>query len=265
MKELNEFFLTKTISEGSTESILRIIDCILSGGKKLRLDWSEVEEITPAGAALLMCLYDLASERGVKVDSVFIKQAIKQWPIVARLVKCREESLISAAELNFEFADGQYFCLENELPANLKPMVLDPFEHADLSLLVRELALNAIDHSSSERFYAYQAVYGEEICLGVLDQGVGIAAKLKNYFNFADDLDYIEAALEKGSTSRRLRQGGEGLYRVSQMVKRLNGRMAILSGEGQLRRYYANRRIDRKSTKFRVPGTWVFITMPLKK
>ncbi len=262
MNKVNEFFLTKSISEGSTESILRIIDAMLSGAKKLRLNWSETEEVTPGGVALLMLLYDLACERGIKIDSVFASKKLKECPIIARLSDVRESQLCDATAMSFTVDGGQYFCLENKLPKDLLPLGGDPFDDADRSLLFRELTQNAIDHSSSERFYAYQAIYNNELCIGVLDLGVGIAPKLKNHFNFASDLDYIEAALEKGSTSRRLRQGGVGLYLVSQLVKRLLGRMVILSGEGQLRRYYANRRIDRKTTKFRTPGTWIFITVP---
>lgn len=263
MKNEKEYHLTKIINEASTESVMRIIDGIFKGETKLRLNWSETEEVGPSGISLLTLLFDYASERGVKIDSVFTARHLKLIPIVARLQNVREKSLIEAKELSYENQEGQYYCLENEHPKTLSERQRDPFIQADIQLLFRELTQNAIEHSSSERFYSYYAESDGQIHLGVLDLGVSIPAKLKNHFNLDDDLSYIEAALERGNTSRRLKEGGEGLYRVSQMVKRLQGRMAILSGEGQLRRYYAHRRIDRKLMKYRTPGTWIFITLPM--
>lgn len=265
MSSIKEFFFTRILSEASTESFLRLIDLILAGEKRIRLNWSEVEEVDPAGIALLSLVYDLACERKIKLDSVFTKKKIKDCPIVSKFQEVRGDKLDHSGELCFSYEGGQYFCLENAHPKELKAVGRDPFEQADIAHLFRELTQNAIEHSSSERFYAYTAETEDEIRLGVLDVGVGIPAKLKNHFSHPEDLDFIESALEKGSTSRRLKEGGIGLYRVSQMVKQMKGRLVILSGEGQLRRYYANRRIDRKSTKFRTPGTWIFISIPKKK
>ena len=57
------FVFNKEISEKSSSIIIRILHFISENpAKNLQLDFSSVEEISPAGYAMLACIFDAAIE-----------------------------------------------------------------------------------------------------------------------------------------------------------------------------------------------------------
>jgi hypothetical protein len=156
------------------------------------------------------------------------------------------------------------FCLD-WFESSLKPNFLERFlllhqktlseeEAFDFSLLYNELTQNARDHAGSERFIVLLSP--SEI--GVFDLGVSIPAKLEQKYQFSSDIESIEKALIKGTTTRRLRPGGLGLYYTLNQLREREGYFFIASRRGQLRRYLKNKKVDRKELNPRMRGTLIY-------
>lgn len=106
-----------------------------------------------------------------------------------------------------------------------------------------EICNNSIEHS---RFNFYDVEYGEcyctlqkythnsspEIAIAIGDLGVGIRGHLKSKYNWNhNDVFYIQKALE-GLSGRKTGNGGLGLQRTQEIVRRFGGRLAVKSGKG---------------------------------
>ena len=79
--------LPNNIGYGRLEFLLKILSEIKKSEEKqvIELDWSQVTHISPAGYALLACLFDAATEHQCKIVSRFIKKTIKQIPVINNL------------------------------------------------------------------------------------------------------------------------------------------------------------------------------------
>ena len=131
----------------------------------------------------------------------------------------------------------------------------------DLQLLFSELTQNAKDHSGSERYLVYLSP--NEI--GVFDLGVSIPAKLEQKYSFENDIEAIEFSLKEGTSTRRLRTGGFGLFYTLDLIKKNDGELFMASRHGQIRRYFKNKKIDRKHLDPKMPGTLIYCRLGQKK
>ncbi len=266
MKTL-EFLFPKVLSEANTEKYLRVINAMREGAKKIRLNFRETEEVTPSGIAMLLALHDVAYEQEIKIDSVFIKKKFKQFPIFQKLEKLRPGAIEEIERFNYNGDEVQYSSVEGSFSidtlTSYTAKISKSFARSTQEILT-ELIQNSIDHSSSERFHYFLGEDENELSMGVLDLGVSIPSKLEQKYLQSSDTDYIESSFKKDVSTRRLRSGGHGLAETMELIKKLDGRVAVLSRKGQVRRYFKNRRIDRKELKFNLPGTWTFVTIPKK-
>jgi|GEM_PF-2586808 len=144
----------------------------------------------------------------------------------------------------------------------LKPLFLERFLEMneisddlafDFQMIFSELVQNAKDHSGSEKFLVW--LTPEEI--GVFDLGVSIPAKLEQKYEFKDDVEAIELALKERISTRRLRSGGMGLFYTFEFLKNKRGHLYIASRRGQLRQYFANKKVDRKRLDPKMHGTLI--------
>ena len=133
-----------------------------------------------------------------------------------------------------------------------------------IQLVFNELIQNAVDHSTSERYYVYFGIVDDEVHFGILDMGVTLPAKMEQKYDAKDDIEFLELSLKEGVTTRRLRTGGLGLFHTFEMIKNLEGKFVFISREGQIRRYFSQRKIRHLKLKHVLHGTWVMFTFKTK-
>ncbi|MEK6704547.1 MAG: hypothetical protein AABZ06_02045 [Bdellovibrionota bacterium] len=109
----------------------------------------------------------------------------------------------------------------------------------------------------------WEKKHRREIHVGMLDMGITIPTKLKPKYDAKSDTDYIELALREGTTTRRERPGGLGLFHTFDHLKQHGGTLTIISGNGQVIRYFKNKKIIRQHNKRRLNGTWCMVRFPL--
>lgn len=134
----------------------------------------------------------------------------------------------------------------------------------DCKLILHELMQNTQDHSGAERYFMYAGLWKDEIHLGILDMGVSIPAKLRQKYNRDNDIEYLLLSMEEGSSTRRERMGGFGLYYFYEFLKRNRAKLTIASGQAQVRHYFKTRRSQKTALKHFLGGTWCFARLPLK-
>ena len=132
----------------------------------------------------------------------------------------------------------------------------------DCKIILQELIQNAMAHSGAERHFVYGGLWGREIHCGVLDMGVSIPGKLRQKYPFANDIEAILLALREGTTTRRERAGGLGLFYFHDILKKNRAKLTIASGGAQVRFYFETRRSQKSALKHFLPGTWCFARLP---
>lgn len=263
-----EIILPKQISDHRLDTFLKIF-FLIKNKHGIHLNWSNVSEISPAGLAILSCLFDSIIENKVQVKNTKIKKEFKNIPAVANLSNILQYKALPAPSIqnyhdensilrgntliDINFIDNIYeLCgikLSKELLFSCK-------------LIFNELMINSIDHSSSERYYTYAGKSGKEFHIGVLDMGVGIPAKLEQKYICTNDLAYLELALKEGSTTRRQRPGGLGLSHTLDVLKNHQGKLTILSRNAQIKQYFLTRKTAKSILTYQLNGTWCFTRFP---
>ncbi len=266
-----EIKLPSEIGDGRLDTIIKIFDLIRSH-KEITLNWRRVQNINPAGFAILACLFDSAVEQHCELKNLFLKKEIKNNIVIQNLLNINSQKTLPKPEIHhFHHEYGILRGLEkvvypgfmeeagSKATRNLSPRL---FFYA--KSLINELMVNAYDHSTSERYYLYAGKISNELLIGVLDLGATIPAKMAQKYNFKDDLEYLENALKKGTTTRRIREGGLGLFHTLETLRQSKGKLTIISGNAQIRRYFKSRIVRRKKLKVRLRGTWCFARFPLE-
>ncbi len=267
------FLLPSEIGDGRLDTILELFSAIKQGAPqgKIRLNWTRVVGILPAGHAILACLFDTAVEHGVRLENVFIKKRFREIAVVKNLMSVGKYKTLPPPNINF-FQSNDVILSGGESAFNMTFMndvetkfggILSEDLMFSSRLIFNELMQNSIDHSTGERYYAYGGSWHGEFHIGVLDMGITIPAKLEQKYSCGDDVEYLMLCPKAGISTRRQRTGGLGLSHTLDLLKGHQGRLSIVSRDAQMRRYFKRREIARGRLKHRLNGTWCFARFPL--
>lgn len=258
-----------TIDDGRLDFALRLIDSAKTRPHDmgpLRLNWRKTKEISPAGHAVLACLFDTFIEQGTSVVNFDIGKKFGSVAVIHNLKNIQSFSSLPAPEIhNFEdfhcFFRGHSAALDisfmERVQEKFGPQLPERVLFAS-KLIANELMQNTIDHSTAERYYIYAGLWKEEFHVGVLDMGITIPAKLEQKYRCASDLEYLELSFKKGVGTRRQRPGGLGLAYFFDLLKENEGKLTVISRRAEVRRYFKTRRAQKNLLKYPLPGTWCF-------
>ena len=266
--------LPTTIDDGRLDWAIRLLSESRSysgKGDLIRMNWRNVSEISPAGQAILCCLFDTFIEQKTMVKNLYIPRRFKTIPIVTNLKKIDEfKRLPNPTIQDFETQD---LILKGRttLDILLRESFEEKFKHVlspdliyDCLLVLNELMQNTVDHSTAERYYLYAGPWEGEFHAGILDMGATVPAKMEQKYTCADDLEYLELALKEGFGTRRQRPGGVGLSYFFSYLKKHSGKLTLISRRAQVRRYFNTRRSQSTSIKYPLMGTWCFARFALE-
>ncbi len=262
--------LPNNLGYGRLDTLLKVFFEVKKSKKKnpICLNWTNVQKISPAGYGIIACLFDYAVERGVKIDNVFLKKDLKTIPVIKNISEISQYKRLPKPIIhNFESKELILQGQENALNTAFIQRFEEKYESLlgeDLTyscqLILNELMQNSLDHSASERYYIYggiwQTVKKKEIHIGVLDMGVTIPAKLEQKYIEPSDQDYLDLAVREGSTTRRSRPGGLGLFHTFEHLKNCEGTLTIVSRNAQLVRYFKNKAVRRRKLYLSLNLTW---------
>lgn len=258
------------------------------GYKKIVLDFSELEFITPSGICYVAMTKEIISKRLETEDFDIIypkSNNTKNYLVRMGLTKAlhiqgKENKTNDCSDRLLEL--NRISMTDNETKAAEKIKTVISAQLNDKEVLeavgysVAEIIDNTIRHSNSEFggfvcAQTYPQKNSLEIC--IIDSGIGIKQTLLEENNihksivekFQKDYEFIDFALGKGVTSKtNLESGhsGEGLFFAKEYVRLNGGRMKIISDEGMLY-------IDKFANKelFEInnwPGTIVMIELNLQ-
>lgn len=256
--------LPQTIDDSRIDNYLILIDKIKDQPSSIELQTKPSFLISPAGYAILCCLCDRALEN----------QVVLRWKNRSHLFLNQLESICKTKGLpnpeNYNFETDTLLLAGNKAALNLG--FIEKFEAKfalsedlffDCKLILHELMQNTQDHSGAERYFMYAGLWDSEIHLGILDMGVSIPAKLKQKYSRNNDLEYILLSMEEGSSTRRERMGGYGLYHFYEFLKKNRAKLTIASGQAQVRHYFQTGRSQKTPLKHFLGGTWCFARLPL--
>ncbi len=255
------------IDDGRIDWALKLLSIIQDGGAKdgICLDWQNVADISPAGHAILCCIFDILVEQHQRITNISIPKRLRAMPSIQALEGVESYSQLPLPEqLNYETGvlllrgHSTIDLLFQERFQEKFIDILGEDLSYDCRLILSELMQNSVDHSTSERFYIYAGPWQNEFHVGLLDMGSTIPAKLEQKYICEDDLEYLELALKEGVGTRRKRPGGLGLFYFFNTLKMRTGKMTIVSRGAQIRRYFNTRRSQRNMLKHPLRGTWCF-------
>ncbi len=263
--------LPSSVDDGRIDWAIALINKIVTAGaarKEFKLDWRKVANISPAGLAILACIFDTVVEQRARIKNVFIPKRFKGIPVVKNIQRTFP-SLPSPSINNYESKD-MLFKGNTSLDVLFRERLEEKFSDIlpeelvyDVHLILNELMQNTVDHSTAERYYIYCGAWKNEFHAGLLDMGISIPAKMEQSYSCKDDLDYLKLALKEGTTTRRARTGGLGLAYFFEHLKRHEGKLTIVSRFAQIRRYFRTRRSQINILKHPLRGTWCFARFPL--
>lgn len=263
-----------SIGDGRVDVFLKwlsLAKACANGAKEFVLDWSKVASISPAGFAILACLFDTFVEQENRVVNIRVPKRFKDLPVVHNLRHVKKYSALPPPALhNFE---SLTMLLRGETNA-IDPAFIERIGEVfsaqlgeDLlyscTLILNELMQNCVDHSTSERYYIYAGPWHSEFHVGLLDMGATVPAKLEQKYSCENDLKYLELALKKGTSTRRIRTGGFGLYYFFELLKGSGGKLTMISRGAQVRRYFRTRKSQKNILRYPLSGTWCFARFPL--
>ncbi len=241
--------------------------------RKLILSFGKNEVVSAAGMALLCNFLDSISESKCEIEILNIDNQNSQHVRIANLVKELQATTGFISSDNFQFENESsinWFKVNSIAPEFIEKMnckfskVLDEDKLWTVSLLLNELMQNAVDHSTSERYFIYAGINGDDFEFGVIDRGVTIPAKLEGKYIEINDQKYLEKSLEYEVGTRRNRKGGMGLYYFFEMLKSEKGKLVIISRDAQIRRHFAHKSAVATNLKKRMYGTWCMARIPLE-
>lgn len=262
--------LPAVIGDGRIDLLLKLIGCARNSRVEINLDWSKTTQISPAGLAILACLFDTFVEQKTKVENIHVPKAFRRFPIVDHLLGIHKYPFLPRPDIH-DFEDQEM--IVRGYPAAINPLFAERVDEkfsGDLSadvryfvrLVINELMQNSVDHGAAEGYYAYAGLWKNEFHVGLLDMGVTIPAKLQQKYQFRNDLESLELSLKKGISTRRQRLGGFGLYYFFEFMKENCGKLTMVSRGAQVRRYFRTRKSQRSLLKYPLPGTWCFARFP---
>jgi anti-sigma regulatory factor (Ser/Thr protein kinase) len=263
-----QYILPQTLG---SERLDTVIECLaaMREHSEINLNWSRVENVEPAGHALISILIDQAIEKKCKlVHSNLDSKLKKNYPLLIQKIK--NLALPDPDKHFYKDKDSFHICCQGGISLQYKEILINEYSHRldddllfSIQLVFNELIQNAVDHSTSERYYLYFGLLKDEVHFGVLDMGITLPSKMEQKFNAKNDIDFLELSLKEGITTRRLRTGGLGLFHTLEMIKDVGGKFVFISRDGQIRRYFSQRKINRLELKSRLHGTWVMFTFKI--
>jgi len=238
----------------------------MSQGKTLILNWEKTLKIESSGFSILSVLTDMLNETQTRISHHNLSPSLAKefhHPIFKSLslerLTSKDHFQETPTSINM-CIDGGFSPVFNIRFAEKFSFLSDKnIFHSQL--ILNELLQNATDHSGSERYYLYAEIKHDQLYLGVLDSGIGIPSKMSQKYNQPNDETYIEHSFKEGVSTRRLRTGGYGLYHTFGIVKNYEGNLVVLSHNGGIRRYFAQRKVVRLKLKNTLKGTWCFLNI----
>lgn len=262
--------LPAVIDDGRIDWVTGLLNQAARPNVTVRLNWKSVREISPAGFAILCCIFDFFVEQKKYMTHVFIKEKFRKISVVKHLLDIKDYPSLPAPNIQNIDSAGLILKGETSVDIMIQERLAEKFSSIlgdellfDCLLILNELMQNSKDHSTAERFYLYAGVWKKEFHIGSLDMGVTIPAKMEQKYTCNDDLEYLELAMKEGTTTRRQRTGGVGLSYFFQYLKRNTGKLTIVSRKAQIRRYFRTRKSQKNILKHPLRGTWCFARLPL--
>jgi len=267
--------LPQIIDDGRLDNILLLLDESKRLGntdEDITIDWSKTLAISPAGYAILCCLFDSFIEQRNKIKNLNIPKTLASNPLIRNFNEIHRFNALPPPNIhNLESSDTIVHGNSTSIDLLFYEHLEARFAHflsEDLlfacKLITNELMQNTVDHSTSERYYLYAGRWKHEFHFGLCDMGITIPAKLEQKYRCDNDCEYLKLALQKGIGTRRKRPGGFGLYYFFEYMKEYNGRLTILSRDGQVRRYFKTRKSQITPLKYILNGTWCFARLMLE-
>lgn len=142
----------------------------------------------------------------------------------------------------------------------------DDVDYIEIS--VNEVAQNVMDHANSPIDAMFCAKYmsrSREVRVAIVDRGVGVYQSLKRGVpNVLDSKHALSLAIQ-GDHSARSRDTnyGQGLLNLSMMVRRLDGKLWMISGNATLILSHKQSPYPRQYSGIDFRGTGVFFTLRL--
>ena len=270
----NILLLPEVIDDGRIDTILKLIHLakIYSNEKKeLKLDWSKTKTLSPAGYAIMACVFDFLVEQKTAIKNRGISKKLLDIPVVSNFKNIKNFTTLPSPDINnienislmVKGVEGGINTLFTErLDEKFSGKVSEDILYAG-KLIINELMQNSQDHSTAERYYMYAGLWNGEFHSGLLDMGITIPAKLEQKYIRQNDIEYLELSFEKGSSTRRQRIGGFGLHYFFEFLKENEGKLTLVSRNAQIRRYFKTRRSQKNILKYPLPGTWCFARFSL--
>lgn len=268
---MHKFSIPKVLGSERLDTIITLIS-LMRDQNEIILDWGKTEQIEPAGLAVLSVLLDQSIEKQCVIHHKNIPGKIKRKYSSHIFFKHKwQKELPLPNEHDFKDESAFMLCCQGGIDLRYKEFLhqknykIDTDLEFSVQLVLNELIQNAVDHSTSERYYLYFGKFEEEIHFGLLDMGVSLPAKMEQKYDAIDDIEYLELSLKEGISTRRQRTGGLGLFHTFEMIKERQGKFVFLSRDAQIRRYFSQRKVNRMTLKSRLSGTWVMFTFKNQK
>lgn len=267
---MQRFTLPKILGSERLDTVIEILESMRTISE-IEVDWQNVSIIDPAGKAIISILIDQAIEKNCLLIHINLTDHLKkQHPLLKGLYK--KNGLPENTQHNFRDKSSFILCCQGGIDLHYKELLTTHFSQwldedtlFSIQLVVNELIQNAVDHSTSERYYIYFGILERYIHFGVLDMGVTLPSKMEQKYSAESDIDFLEMSLIKGVTTRRIRVGGLGLFHTLEMIKDVGGKFVFISRDGQIRRYFSQRKISRMKLKNRLYGTWVMFAFKKRR
>jgi anti-sigma regulatory factor (Ser/Thr protein kinase) len=265
--------LPSEVSDSRHDTLICILKEIHSG-RGIILDFSRVVKISPAGFAILQIIVDASCEHQTFLDFINIssslsfcgklKNILEIKKNTAHFLRMEDLSVVTSTSINI----GKVGTIAPEFSQMVEDRflkVLGEEKTWNINLVCNELMQNAVDHSSSERYFLYAGINGSDFEFGVLDRGVTIPAKMATKYQQQEDFSYINEALKLGVGTRRTRVGGMGLYYMFENIKDMKGKLVIESRYGHLRRHFNARKVNSSRLKNPLWGSWCMGRISLER
>jgi len=232
----------------------------------IRLDLSGTSEVSALLICFLCGLVDLAYERNSKVTIILprnkrVSAALKGVRYMSRTpsppnIQITETmcQLRKIAGYNPASIDDMLTIISHNKP------IFTPELRSDVRVILTELLTNAMDHSGEKQCYVCVGAWGRShnLHIAFLDFGVGIPKKLRTrYPPLEDDCEAVKALLEKGLTTRKGLEGGQGYRIIQEILKHNKGRLHIFSGTAKTVLRYDRGEYNYKKARREFTGTCI--------
>ncbi len=261
--------LPQTLGSERLDTVIESL-AVMREKPELTFDWSKIKVVEPAGRAIISILIDQAIEKDCLLIHTNLDSTLKKHhPLLKNLFK--KNSLPKPQHHFYKDKYSFHLCCQGGIDLQYKEILLNEYSNIldedllfSIQLVFNELIQNAVDHSTSERYYLYFGLVKDEVHFGVLDMGVTLPSKMEQKYNAENDIEFLELSLKEGISTRRLRTGGLGLFHTLEMIKGMGGKFVFISRDGSIRRYFSQRKVNRLKLKSRLHGTWVMFTFKTK-